>query len=87
MYVDARYRRQGVGRMLLAAAIDYLSGFPEIATIRLWVSPEQHPARALYASLGFRIVTDAEGRPATLAPGDNRPIMERPAHLRSSEGA
>ncbi len=61
MYVNAHYRRRGAGQMLLAAAIAYLSGFPEIATIRLWVSPTHHPARRLYESLGFRLTGGAEG--------------------------
>ncbi len=60
MYVHERYRRQGVGRMLLAAAVDALRGFPEIETIRLWVRETHLPARRLYESFGFRL-TGAEG--------------------------
>jgi hypothetical protein len=44
----------------------------QIATLRLWVSPEQLPARRLYERLGFRVVAES-------ADDDDRLIMERPA--------
>ena len=74
MYVNARYRRQGIGRALLIAAIDHLAAFAEITTIHLFVTPTQHPARELYQSLGFRIIAEPDGQ----APGAEY-LMERPA--------
>jgi ribosomal protein S18 acetylase RimI-like enzyme len=78
MYVNREFRRQGVGRGLLASLIDLVSGFPEIATIRLWVTEEQESARRLYESAGFQIV----GQEVQNRQGDGRLhdelVMERP---------
>jgi GNAT superfamily N-acetyltransferase len=60
MYVNAVSRGQGVGRMLLHALIAEITAQPEITTIRLWVTPTQHAARQLYASLGFRVVENPD---------------------------
>jgi GNAT superfamily N-acetyltransferase len=57
MYVNREYRRQGVGRLLLASLIDLLLEIPDIATIRLWVTEEQDSARILYESVGFQVVS------------------------------
>jgi ribosomal protein S18 acetylase RimI-like enzyme len=46
--------------LLLTSLIDRLSAFPQIATIRLWVTQTQDPARALYESMGFQVVGKAE---------------------------
>ena len=56
MYVTREHRGRGIGRLLLTSLIDRLSAFPQISTIRLWVTQTQDPARALYESMGFRIV-------------------------------
>ena len=56
MYVTMEHRGRGIGRLLLTSLIDRLSAFPQIATIRLWVTQTQDPARALYESMGFRVV-------------------------------
>jgi ribosomal protein S18 acetylase RimI-like enzyme len=56
MYVTREHRGRGIGRSLLSSLIDRLSAFPQISTIRLWVTQTQAPARALYESMGFRVV-------------------------------
>ena len=60
MYVRSEHRGKGIGRLLLTSLIDRLSAFPQIATIRLWVTQTQDPARALYESMGFQVVGKAE---------------------------
>lgn len=78
VYVNAGYRRQGVARRLLSAIIEHLRAHPEIATIRLWVSPSQQAARRLYDTIGFGVVVDpSRDDPAEI--GDDRLILERPA--------
>lgn len=77
MYVNELYRRRGVGRKLLAAAIETLRGVPEIETMRLWVNRTHLPARRLYEALGFRLVEDpaeASGEAAEI----ELLVMERP---------
>lgn len=74
MYVNARFRRQGVGRQLLQAALAHLAAQPGVVTIRLWVRETHHPARRLYESLGFRPAETPAG------PGSAGEVeMERPA--------
>src|SRR5215217_1281653 len=59
-YVTREHRGRGIGRLLLTSLIDRLSAFSQIATIRLWVTQTQDPARALYESMGFQVVGKAE---------------------------
>src|SRR5262245_46475825 len=56
MYVSRRYRRRGVGQLLLQSLIESFLAQPGIDTIRLWVTEGQDPARELYASFGFQVV-------------------------------
>jgi ribosomal protein S18 acetylase RimI-like enzyme len=60
MYVTREHRGRGIGRLLLTSLIDRLAAFPQISTIRLWVTQTQDPARALYESVGFRVVGNTE---------------------------
>jgi ribosomal protein S18 acetylase RimI-like enzyme len=60
MYVARVYRGKGIGRLLLTSLIDRLSSFPQITTIRLGVTETQAAARALYESVGFRVVGKTE---------------------------
>ena len=53
LHVLAEHRRRGIGRALLAAAID-LARELGLAGIRLLTRPDNEAARALYESLGFR---------------------------------
>ncbi|MFL6012688.1 MAG: GNAT family N-acetyltransferase [Gaiellaceae bacterium] len=52
LMVDSRFRRQGVGRALLRAAVEWA---PEhgVAKLELHVFPWNEPAIALYESFGF----------------------------------
>jgi ribosomal protein S18 acetylase RimI-like enzyme len=60
MYVASEQRGRGIGRLLLTSLIDRLSAFPQITTIRLGVTETQDPARRLYESLGFQVVSKTE---------------------------
>jgi ribosomal protein S18 acetylase RimI-like enzyme len=53
LYVRARWRRQGLGRALMLAAID-VSRTRGADRIELGTSEEDEAARALYERLGFR---------------------------------
>jgi ribosomal protein S18 acetylase RimI-like enzyme len=60
MYVRGEHRGKGIGRLLMTSLIDRLSAFPQITTIRLWVTQTQGPARALYESVGFQVLGKTE---------------------------
>jgi ribosomal protein S18 acetylase RimI-like enzyme len=53
LFVEARWRRFGIGRLLIDLALSFChkSG---IATLELQVSRDNRKARAFYKSLGFR---------------------------------
>jgi RimJ/RimL family protein N-acetyltransferase len=69
MSVARRWRRRGVGRRLLIAAIDETKGWPGFCRIELECAPWNAPAIALYESLGFvlegrrRKALNLRGRP------------------------
>lgn len=54
MYVQARARRQGGGRLLMQAALAAARARPGLRQLRLTVTEGNRPAIALYESLGFR---------------------------------
>ena len=49
VYVDAAYRRQGVGDRLLAAALSAIQRLPDVLKVKLTVNPAQKAAVRLYA--------------------------------------
>ena len=51
MYVRPQARRAGIGRRLVAAALDHARGRVEL--VRLTVVGDNQPARRLYAGFGF----------------------------------
>jgi RimJ/RimL family protein N-acetyltransferase len=69
MSVARRWRRRGVGRRLLTAAIDETKGWPGFCRIELECAPWNAPAIALYESLSFilegkrRKALNLRGRP------------------------
>lgn len=52
--VDERYRRQGIGRLLLAAALHWMFSFPTVETVALTVSAANTAAVRLYDAFGFK---------------------------------
>src|SRR5262245_27541519 len=56
MYVAPEHRRTGVGRQLLAEAVDRARRWPDLECLWLDVTTVNRRARALYASFGFRSV-------------------------------
>ena len=59
MWVDPKFRRSGVGRMLLRAAIDWARG-QNVQTVVLGVTCGDTPAMRLYLQAGFRPVGATE---------------------------
>jgi ribosomal protein S18 acetylase RimI-like enzyme len=55
MFVMPNHRGRGVGRALLAAAIERARKIAGLAVIRLSVSTTQDAARGLYQGCGFRV--------------------------------
>ena len=53
MYVAPSFRRKGVGRQLMEAAIDFARAHGGVTQIQLSVSASAPGARRLYESLGF----------------------------------
>jgi ribosomal protein S18 acetylase RimI-like enzyme len=84
MYVTAACRGRGVGRMLLSALFGEAAARPEITTVRLWVTPTQHAARRLYASLGFQEVKNPD-RGTLDGPGAHEEIMLERAMIEKDE--
>ncbi|WP_229083749.1 GNAT family N-acetyltransferase [Actinomyces urogenitalis] len=56
LFVDPRHRGQGIGRELLSA---FITNTPEGRAIGLRVDSDNHPAIALYESVGFRSVASS----------------------------
>lgn len=54
MYVDARYRGQGIARRLLQDIISHAARLEGLEQVELSVTATNVPARNLYAALGFR---------------------------------
>ncbi|MGC4017560.1 MAG: GNAT family N-acetyltransferase [Luteolibacter sp.] len=55
LYVTPRLRRQGLGRALVAAALERAKSDPGLRRVNLAVVTAQKPARRLYESFGFQI--------------------------------
>ena len=51
--VDDRFRRKGIGRALVKAAVDHVRNIEEHPRIYLTSNPSRSSARALYRSEGF----------------------------------
>jgi len=54
MYVAPEHRRQGIGRKLVARALDYALTELNVLIVNLGVNTENKEALALYESVGFR---------------------------------
>lgn len=70
--VEPSHRRKGLGRYLVRWGFRALSalGYP---AVRLWVTSENEPARALYRSTGFHEVSSATIYRETRDPGQPHP--------------
>ncbi len=83
IYVDRDFRRQGAGRLALAAIIDFAeaAGFWKLLSR---IFPENHASRKLIASLGFREVGIYENHGSLDGVWKDVVIVERliPANLR-----
>ena len=69
--VCADWRRQGCATALLGALLERLAS-AGVRTVRLTVAPENGPARALYARLGF---AEEATLPAYFGPGEDRLLL------------
>jgi GNAT superfamily N-acetyltransferase len=55
LYVEPAARGQGIGRTLVAQAVDFARA-RDYERMRLWTHTIQHSARRVYAAAGFRVV-------------------------------
>lgn len=55
MYVNNSYRGMGIGKQLVGAVLEKMTGLPNVEKIKLMVNIDQIPAIALYKKLGFQI--------------------------------
>jgi len=75
MYVRSRARGHGVGEALVAAVIDW-AATRNAASVHLWVTETNTPARALYERCGF--AQTGERQPLPSDPGIAEVAMARP---------
>lgn len=54
LYVSPQFRKQGCGRGLIQAVIDFCAAEPEVLLLQLTAAGDNARAIALYESLGFR---------------------------------
>lgn len=54
VYVRPAYRRRGMAKQLLDAALDFIGRIAEASQVKLAVHTDNIPAQCLYASYGFR---------------------------------
>lgn len=79
MGVAAPYRRRGIGRAVLAAALAAARD-AGIERVRLEVLEQNHPARELYERLGFEHVRDLDVWSLPTGPGEPREAGAAEAH-------
>jgi len=79
MWVHPQFRRQGVGRMLVLRAFDFLRSIGQVQ-VSLWVTRSHAEVLTFYRSLGFLDT----GRTDHLRPGSNVPIVELTLDLTSA---
>lgn len=53
MYVGAEFRTRGIGRELVGHALAHARDLSEVRQVYLGVNAANHPAQALYRSMGF----------------------------------
>ena len=56
MWVDSRYRRRGVGRLMIAEVRKWAADHA-MNSLRLWVPEDGTTARAFYQSVGFSVTS------------------------------
>jgi ribosomal protein S18 acetylase RimI-like enzyme len=56
LYIKEDYRGQGVGQMLMKAAIELVQKNKDIIKVQLGVNAEQKSAHQLYEKYGFEVV-------------------------------
>lgn len=63
LMIDKRYQGKGYGRQAVGLALDFIRTFPcgEAAYCYLSYEPENHRAKRLYESFGFRETGDMDG--------------------------
>ena len=76
MYVRPQARGRGVGEALIDAVIDWARD-RDTATVHLWVTETNKPARMLYERCGFTVTGERQPLPSSPALGEIG--MQRPA--------
>ena len=69
MYVRPRARGRGVGEALLASVIEW-AGARDAASVHLWVTETNRPARLLYERCGFTLTGERQPLPSSPCLGE-----------------
>jgi GNAT superfamily N-acetyltransferase len=69
MYVRPRARGRGVGEALIATVIDWAQA-RNAASVHLWVTETNKPARLLYERCGFSLTSERQPLPSNPALGE-----------------
>jgi GNAT superfamily N-acetyltransferase len=80
MWVHPQFRRQGIGRVLVARGLDFLHSATQ-RSVALWVTTAHKDVLEFYRALGFR----ETGATASLRPGSPLGITELHLRLISEE--
>ena len=75
MYVRPRARGRGVGEALIATVVDWAAA-RNAATVHLWVTETNKPARLLYERCGFTPTGERQSLPSN--PALDEVAMSRP---------
>lgn len=85
MSVVKAFRGRGIGKRLLSSLLARLSRFPEILTVRLWVTETQEAAQRLYETSGFRVIGQVNAQRQRDGQRHDELMMERPIERGDAE--
>lgn len=58
LYVNHKYRRKGIGRNLVAAAVKHAQRIPDLTNLKLWVYKDKQSTINFYKLCNFRVTKE-----------------------------
>ena len=80
VYVHPAQRGKGAGKLLLAAALDYLNALPDMGQVLLSVTAGNANATSLYETMGFSVYGTEPAALCVAGPYYDELLMVRPVH-------